>query len=873
MSGKANTVEELQRDKRIAAALLRIAEQMGDVQALPDLLGEICSSTVELVGCDRCAIYLWNERRAAFVPIAHHGTPSHLLPRFAARDHQRDGRAFKEELLAGATIAISRDQACTPEQTMALAEAEVHALAVVPLPGRGQTLGSLTLALHRPPGFTADALAVARRIASQAAPLIASARLFIKLKKAAAFRAALAQLAADVAGEGDPVALARLVCDRGAALFGVNGGGVFVRQGDALVALAATGSLAERAAPRIPLGDDRLPSVRALRSGRPLFINDVHGEHFPDHALVNVLGLKAFLAVPLVGRGQLVGCLLYGDTEQHFPFSRAIADEGTLLAGIATAAIERCYYAHVEEARERAEQQTTELVQRAAELTLARNAALEVAHAKAAFLAHMSHEIRTPMTAILGYVNVLADPRTTESERTSHLQTIRRNGQHLLRIINDILDLSKMEAGRMVVESVECWPLEILDQVVSLMKPRAVEKGLTFAVDYGTPMPERIRADPTRLRQILINLLGNAIKFTEVGGIRFHVEMDPAAGLLRFRVIDTGVGLSPEAQARLFTPFTQGDPSTTRRFGGTGLGLAISKRLAEMLGGDITVQSKLERGSTFVLTLPTGPLDGVPLIGNPAEFGAAQSPVRPEVGADLAVRARILVVEDAQDNQRLFEYYLRKAGAEVAIADNGARGCEAALGAVAAGKPFDVILMDVQMPEVDGYEATRRLRAAGYRRPIIALTAHALETDRASCLAAGCDDFVTKPVDPERLIEAILQHVGQGQGEREAAYEPALVSTLGDNTELRALVEIFLGGLPVRIESMERCLAEENFEQLLVEAHRLKGTAGGYGFPTLTEAAANLEASTRARLGVQEIAKRLQRVIELSRRAAVRSAA
>ena len=525
------------------------------------------------------------------------------------------------------------------------------------------------------------------------------------------------------------------------------------------------------------------------------------------------------------------------------------------------------YIAELEDARRCAEEQAEELGLRAVELTEARNAALEAARTKAEFLANMSHEIRTPMTAILGYVNVLGSPDTGESERQTHLETIRRNGQDLLRIINDILDLSKIEAGKMIVESVECRPIEIVEQVASLMKPRAVEKGLTFAAEYAGPVPDHIRGDPTRLRQILINLVGNAIKFTEVGGITLRIELAAAERLLRFAVIDTGVGLTPQAQARLFIPFTQGDPSTSRRFGGTGLGLAISKRLAEMLGGDIGVQSAPERGSTFVLTLPTGPLDDLQLIADPAGAAAARAEARAPARSDLALHTRVLVVEDVADNQRLLDHYLRKAGAEVTIVEDGARGCEAALAAAAAGTPFGAILMDVQMPVVDGYEATRRLRAAGYRGAIIALTAHAMPSDRARCLAVGCDDFVTKPVEPDRLIEVLQQHVGQGAVASGRESGPAAMSAAAAADEFAGLVEMFLGGLPARLVAMETSLAAGDIERLTREGHQLKGTAGGYGFRSLGEAAANLEATARAKVGVAELRKRLDRVVEMSRQA------
>lgn len=402
--------------------------------------------------------------------------------------------------------------------------------------------------------------------------------------------------------------------------------------------------------------------------------------------------------------------------------------------------------------------------------------------AKSEFLANVSHEIRTPMTAILGFAEMLlGEPCVDQApaECVEALRAIQRNGEYLLCLINDILDLSKIEAGKLNVERVACSPARVLADVVSSMRVRAEAKHLALTLECAGPIPETIQTDPLRLRQILINLVGNAIKFTETGGVHVRAGLVETPGepqRLQIDVSDSGIGLTDEQIARLFQPFTQADSSTTRRFGGTGLGLTISKRLAQMLGGDIAVASVPGKGSTFSVTLETGSLEGVPLRESMAEAAAteprpaSESPA-PAIRLD---RCRVLLAEDGPDNQRLIALVLKKAGAEVTVADNGLDACGAALAACARGEPFDVILMDIQMPAMDGYEATRRLRAEGYAGPVIALTANAMEGDDAKCYEAGCDGYLTKPIESSKFLQTIASVVngpspGGSLGQRAAS--------------------------------------------------------------------------------------------------------
>jgi PAS domain S-box-containing protein len=387
----------------------------------------------------------------------------------------------------------------------------------------------------------------------------------------------------------------------------------------------------------------------------------------------------------------------------------------------------------------------------------AREAAEAASRAKSEFLANTSHEIRTPLTAILGYTDMLLDRDATGAERMAHVEAIRRNGEHLLAVMNDILDLSKIEAGKMTLEQVACSPIVLVSEVADLMRPRAIAKGLSFDLDWRGALPERITTDPTRLRQILLNLVSNAVKFTERGGVRVAVSFEERDDrpLLRIDVTDTGIGMTADQQTGLFQPFMQADPSTTRRFGGSGLGLLITRRLADLLGGEVCVESTIGRGSTFNVTVATGSLEGVRMIDRPAGarplIAAVSTPTEP-------LACRVLLVEDGPDNQRLIATILRKAGAEVTVAGNGQAGCDLVREATIRGEPYDVVLMDMQMPVLDGYEATAQLRRGGYRRPVIALTAHAMQGERERCLAAGCDDFVCKPITRAALVDTVRRY-------------------------------------------------------------------------------------------------------------------
>jgi PAS domain S-box-containing protein len=464
------------------------------------------------------------------------------------------------------------------------------------------------------------------------------------------------------------------------------------------------------------------------------------------------------------------------------------------------------------------------------ELRLTKSQALAATVAKSRFLAHMSHEIRTPLTALLGFADLLAMPALNEGERLRYSTIVRRNSEHLLAVINDVLDLSRAEADQLTVELIECSPISILVDVVSLMRVRAQDAGLQLSLELATPVPERILSDSTRLRQIVLNMVGNAIKFTREGSVTIRALYDEQTRWLTIEVADTGIGIAPDQMANLFQPFHQADLSMTRRFGGSGLGLAISRALTEALGGTIDVTSRLGQGSTFRVSIPIGMK-----VGLISRLDDGTQPVA-SVGAPTRFEGSVLVVEDGVDNQVLLGALLRNYGLDVTFANDGESGIERAREAWHSPHPFDLILMDMQMPVLDGYRATEKLRSEGYRGPIIALTAHALEGEHQRCLAAGCDDYISKPIERRHLVAALGNYLGDPRTE-----DNPLHSTFADDPEMKPLVARFVAALPARIAELRAEAEVAGSTTLPRLVHQLKGAAGGYGFAPITAAAAELE--------------------------------
>lgn len=501
----------------------------------------------------------------------------------------------------------------------------------------------------------------------------------------------------------------------------------------------------------------------------------------------------------------------------------------------------------------------TQLEENKIELAKARDAAEAASQSKSAFLANMSHEIRTPMNAVLGFTEVLRrNIERDEAKRRQHLNTIHSSGTHLLNLINDILDLSKIEAGRLEVESIACEVHRVIADVVTVMRVRADEKNISLDYEFEGQIPASIQSDPARLRQILTNLVGNAIKFTEHGGVRVVAKFVPDAEQpqMMIQVIDTGIGMTQEGASKIFDPFSQADASVTRRFGGTGLGLSISKRFAEALGGAVDVDSQIGVGSIFTVTVDTGPLDGVAMIvPNHADLAMAA-----EDEEHLAIslpNMRVLLVDDGEENRQLMSVILEEAGATFLTAENGLQAVQ-----LATEQEWDVILMDMQMPVMDGYTATRTLRSQGYDKPIVALTAHAMQQAEQECRDAGCSGFMTKPIDFDRLITTLAEIAGIKVSSAVhtpnlPAIEPVtaleldsdagpIVSTLPLHKErFRAIVEQFTLTLDERFDALEVAL-EAGDRQILAElSHSLKGASGNCGFAALADVASELEQTAR----------------------------
>lgn len=385
--------------------------------------------------------------------------------------------------------------------------------------------------------------------------------------------------------------------------------------------------------------------------------------------------------------------------------------------------------------------------------------------AKSEFLANMSHEIRTPMTAILGYTDLILDPSSNALDFTDHVATIKKNARHLMTVINDILDVSKFESGRFEIEQLAMNPVVLIDEVVELMIPNAAMKNIDIKVTKHGTIPQHIITDPTRFRQIVLNLLSNAIKFTQEGAVEIAIDYLEPQDSLRIRCIDSGIGMTPEQRDRIatFESFNQADGSTARKYGGTGLGLKISSMLADLLGGTLEVESEYGKGSTFILTINASAQ--LAAITNPLHTTTETAVPAPQSMKVPLKGCHILIAEDGLDNQKLISMLLKRAGAKTTIVNNGRVAIETMRD---RGNEFDVILMDIQMPEVDGQTATRQLRSSGCTLPIIALTAHAMPSDREKCMRAGCDAYLAKPINNDELIMTCQLFFNQAQSKAAA---------------------------------------------------------------------------------------------------------
>ena len=454
--------------------------------------------------------------------------------------------------------------------------------------------------------------------------------------------------------------------------------------------------------------------------------------------------------------------------------------------------------------------------------------------AKSTFLANMSHEIRTPLTAIIGYAEVSLDGNQTLQERSTALKTIVRSGNHLLNIINDILDFSKIEADQLDVEMMSVDLFQLVFDVESIMKPQAEKKGLEFEFSYDFPLPTKFGTDSVRLKQILLNLCSNAVKFTEKGSINISISCDASNQIMRFMVRDTGIGMTEKQLQKLFKPFQQADNSITRRFGGTGLGLSLSRRLAEMLGGTIKVQSEPGTGTCFTLSIHTGSLINSHFVHSIKQVAPAKESDA-NFKHEVPLSGHILLAEDNHTNQQLLSMLLGKMGADVSIAENGDVAVK-----MAQQNHYDLIYMDMQMPSLSGVDAVKMLRARNYDQPVVALTANATNEDKMMCINAGCNDFLTKPVPRKKLYDMTSRYL-QTIEQPSKHSEPVISTLLSEDPTFLDLVEKFVSELPEILNKLQHAYDQKDWVTLRDGLHNLKGMGGGFGYHILTEMAGRAE--------------------------------
>lgn len=445
---------------------------------------------------------------------------------------------------------------------------------------------------------------------------------------------------------------------------------------------------------------------------------------------------------------------------------------------------------------------------------------------KSQFLANMSHEIRTPLSAIIGFSETLYKNEKSK-EGLASIERIIRNGKHLHQLINDILDLSKIEANQLTIENVKISLSDIIMEIESLMSEKARDKEIDFSVDYKFPLPEFITTDPTRLKQILINLCHNAIKFTEIGGVNLSVCFEEESNNMRFLIKDSGIGMSAEQISGLFKPFTQADSSTTRKYGGTGLGLHVSKLLSEKLGGNITLSSMPNIGSLFEVKINAGEISGE-WLNSKENISLIQEK---SIISIPKLAGNVLLAEDNIDIQELVSLYVGDTGASIEMVPNGKLAVEKAL-----QNNFDIIFMDMQMPEMGGMEAIAELRKQKCTTPIVVLTANAMKEDQQKSEEVGANYFLTKPINQDEFYNTLAKHL-----HKSTKNVDGFSFKHKENDKIKRLVNVYTKRFPEMAARLELLIKDNDWDSLNLEIHKLKGSGSSFGFEDITKLCTNIE--------------------------------
>lgn len=582
------------------------------------------------------------------------------------------------------------------------------------------------------------------------------------------------------------------------------------------------------------------PTGTAARSGKPVWCHDfLHDSATaPWHDIGAKYGWKSSASLPLFVNGEVVGTFnIYASETAAFD-----AEAQELLVQMAQD-VSFALESYVKDSQRKQAERDLSLLnatlesrvnERTEELVKAKQLADAANKSKGDFLSNMSHEIRTPLAAIIGFSEAMLTEKFDREQRNKIMSTIVRNGKHLQQIINDILDLSKIEADQLEVEHIDTSLLMVMCEIDSLLGASAREKGLEFKINYHFPLPVKINTDPTCLKQIIINLCSNAIKFTDKGRVQIDIRYDGSENKIDIIVTDTGIGMSEAEVLHVFDPFAQADMTTSRKYGGSGLGLSISRKLATALGGTLACSSARDSGSCFTLSLYN--INNVDLTDSMADVSFDNNDILSGTPVIEQLTGKVLLVEDSPDNQQLISMYVNRTGVSIDIANNGVQGVEMAM-----ANHYDLILMDMQMPVMDGVEATKQLRQKGFNGPIVSLTANALISTRDKCFEAGSNEFLVKPINLQQFYDVLNTYleIKDNNSEKHTGRKRS-TADFYHNPKYLEIVDRFVEKLPELVSDLIQQVELKNWEQVKSKSHDLKGMGGSMGFDDITEISARL---------------------------------